>query len=604
MDPASSCLNAERRNQEQWLERLMKQQSTATTSQQAALCCDELRILACDFEGDHVKLKPSVEKCIKLMDSHASEVKVQKSATLALMVLCEKHKMAEFMGQEGVVPLVVSALNVFSKDQALVKNAILLTRSLLLVEVNRSIFCEHRGFKALSSAMIAFPDRESIQCSAAALIATICYENEGRRLLAFASGVLPLLVDALNRYEGPIHWKVQSNVCMALRNLSRESVICKEILSQGGVLRTIGNIIKPNSNPLAIEEALGVCLNIVTAPISECSEMLENASHILVGFVMEFLSSTVKSFRRNGKCHEMGFALLRACEPLERGPSEENRRTERMRIAVLYAAAYASNRSSSSVSIVSSSCLLIRTMLIDSTNRRLFSEVGRSVATLVRSIAFLTHSPVHVEHSLLALGNAVFDSPAGKLKACEWGALRFIANAMKINHTNAAVAEAGLITIHGLCIDNEKVGNLASSFKFHDLCTETMAAFEASPTIQERGLAALLSMGYGRQAKKQLHASNAMQAAERAADLYPYSKNILALRAKLESLEGDESEHPVHLPAAVCDSKPGCETHESKGRLQESDKHRTQAKRATLESFSTRILCKLPSLQNLRSKSE
>ncbi|CAN8070080.1 unnamed protein product [Agarophyton chilense] len=572
--------------------------STSVTPHQAAASCDRLRVMACDVDPALVDLKPTVPHCINFMLTHANKLTVHKSAVLALIVLCEKHNMPQFLAQNGLIPVLIATLATFVNDLALVKNVVLLARSLLVEPSNRSTFCQHAGFAALSSAMTAFPDRESIQCSASALIATICYENQSRRLLACSNRIVPLLLQVLARFQHPNHWKLQSNVCMALRNLSLEPAACEHILAKTHRLHAIVTVIKPTTNASAVEEALGVCLNIATASASQSSPLLHTVCPILTRCVVEFLAATPRCFRRNSTCHELSFAVLRVCEPLERRRAEERQRTEHMRLAILYAAAYASNRSESSVNVVSSSCLLIRTMVIDPTNRRLFGQLHRGIPTLVRSIAFLVRSPIHLEHALLALGNAVFDSPAGKLKACEWGAFRVIANAMNINTKNAAVAEAALITIHGLCIESEKVGNLATSLMFHHLCTQSMRHFETSSRIQEEGLSALLSMGSGPQAKKQLHASDAMQVAERAAGLYPYSKNILALSTKLKRLAANETQNDDNHRAALC------ERGSSLDRNRDIETHTAQDKQQSRDSLSVRIFGMMPSLQKLRSKPE
>ncbi|PXF49682.1 hypothetical protein BWQ96_00560 [Gracilariopsis chorda] len=587
------------------LRSVLRDMTTAKSADDAAACCNSLRIIVCDFQTDVNGLQQSADHALKLMKAHATDLRVQKCATLALIVLCEQQRMAAYIGQIGAMQHLVEIGNTFLKDEALVKNVVLLMRSLVILEPNRINFCEHGGIGMLTSAMIEFPARASLQCSATALIASICYESESRRLLVTANGIVPLLIRILVRFQESGNGKVLSNACMALRNISLESIACEEILFHDSSLRNVCSIVVAESAPSAAEEAIGVCLNIVT--VLECikdTAELHKIVQTVLHAVIKFMSKTAMSFRTHVKCHELAFGLLRVCQSLPAENKDTKVKSEILRLTVTYAIEYTTNGSSRSVQVVSSVCILIRKMVIDACSRKTFGEIPQSIPTLVRCVAFLKNHPTHVEQSLLALGNAVFDAPVGKLRACESGALRIIGETMKANKNAAAVSESGLMAIQALCIDSDKMGTVASSLRFHDLCVLAIKTFEESPTIQERGLAAIISMGCGQQAMKNIHASEALDAADRAVSLYPCSNSIVALCAKLHAMVGTEKDVFKDQTRALRERSYSIDAHSRYTDQKEDEKSQDTGKKGGRESFPSRILSKLPSRHRPKNKSE
>lgn len=505
------------------------------TSNEAAECCDNLRVLSCEPGKDTSLYGPAVQSCLGLMRSFPEERCVQSSGLLALAALCEKQQLSSLIGKNGGVHQLLDAWIRFTDDGTLVKNSIVTMRSLSDVEQNREIFCRDNGIQKLAETMRAFSHRASIQIVAAALIANLCFENGERKQQIIRNNAVPLLIQGLGRFNTPNHFRLHTNTCLALRNISVDKSGCDEILDKDPDLGTILKVIDISySHSSTARECLGILLNLVVERNNTrlSQSCVERVTASLVGF----LKKTLRCSSRYDECHEIGFATVRGLVSSDHQRMPLDQRQDIFRVAVMHAKEYMSCKSPLSVAVITNICMCIRVMLMDSENRRCFSETCDGAQTLVQCISFLSNRPLHVEHALVALGNAVFDCARGKQEVGQSDGIRIVHDVMHQHYYISSVAEACLLAIHGICSSDDNNGKIATEAFLHDMCVRLMNTFRDNHAIQERGLASLVSLGSTPDAVRELRNVSALEVAQAATRVFPFSKAIAAQETKIRNL--------------------------------------------------------------------
>lgn len=515
--------------------------SSPKTGHQAIDFCDSLRRLSCESGTDVSLFHSSVLPCVNVMRSFSADGCVQNSALLALAALCEKRQLSSMIGEHGGVHQLLDAWGRFANDVTLVKNCVITMRSLSETEHNREVFCGNNGIEMLRETLRSYPHRASIQIAGAVLIANLCFENEERRKRIIQGNVPELLLKALKEFDTPSHFRLQTNVCLALRNVSMDKSGCDAIFKHDCNLETLIRVIDMSHYSSVARESLGVLLNLATQ--EDNSEPSPHCVERIMTSLLSFLDRTAQYISRYGECHEICFAAIRpflnrandSCHILSVGS-----RQNFFRIALMYAKDYMSSKSPLAQIIVTSVCAGVRIMLINSQNRQSFSTLPDGASILVDCISFLSGRPLHVEHALVALGNAVFDSPRGKEEVRQSDGIEIVLSVMKQNYYTASVAEASLLALHGICSSDERNGETATAAMAHMACARTMECFRDNPVIQERGLAAMLSFGNTADAVAQLKNVSAVEIAEGASTAFPFSKAIAAQETKIRSLLKDD----------------------------------------------------------------
>lgn len=516
--------------------------SIAKTVDDATKCCDDLRRLSCESGMDAGLYHSAVLSCLNLMRSFRVDRCVQNSGLLAVAALCEKQQLSALIGDNGGVHQLLDAWNRFAGDDALVKNCVVTMRSLSETEQNREVFCVNNGIEKLMETLHTFPHRASIQIAAAVLIANLCFENEERRQRAIRNNAATLLINGLRQFDTPIHFRLHTNTCLALRNISVDKSGCDAILERDQDLQTIMKVIETSySHSSTTRESLGILLNLAVQMGS--ANLSQSCVEGIIALLLGVLNKTLRHSSKYDECHEICFAAIRSfvnTTNSNRQLAFLSHRQQFFRLALMYAKEYMSSKSPLSVPIVTNICTCVRVLLVDSENRQCFSDACDGARILVQCILFLSNRPLHVEHALVALGNAVFDSSRGKEEARQSDGIRIVLDVMNQNYYISAVAEASLLAIHGICSLDERNGKIATEASAHKACVQTMSCFRDNPAIQERGLAAMLSLGTAPDVVKELKSVSALEIAQAATKAFPFSKAIAAQESKIRSLvEGE-----------------------------------------------------------------
>lgn len=269
----------------------------------------------------------------------------------------------------------------------------------------------------------------------------------------------------------------------------------------------------------------------------------------MLSSILTFLDRTQRYLSKYDACHEICFVTCRSlvcpneidnavkmCFPSNLGK-------KLLSMALRYAKNYISFQSSLSPSIVTNGCTCIRILVVESENRACFTELQDGPCILVECVQFLSERPLQVEHALLALGNAVFDSSEGKKQVRTSDGLQIVLDIMNRYYYVASVAEACLLAVQGICKQDESSGKLATSLRAHNACVKAMVSLRDDPAIQERALAAILSLGIDCGAVAEMRASSVLELATSAAAAFPFSKILTAQKHQISELvKGNDSQ--------------------------------------------------------------
>lgn len=522
------------------LGRLLSEWTTVKTAEEAVSICDELRRLACEPAREVGAYREGVKPCLELMTCFSEDCAVQKSGLLALAVLCEKQKLSALIGKTNGVRVVLDAWHWFHFDEHLVKNAIVTMRSLSDIEGNRAEFCMLGGVQLLTNTMRTFTLRTSIQIAAAALIANLCFESDPRRQELAASGVVGLLLEDLTRTSASARTessssRLQTNACLALRNLSAGASGCEQLISRDEDLDIVLAVIEADNKQGAVEEALGIIANVAFSGIH--TTLKPTCHEAIVLKIVSFLQTS--SNRANSEqSHELCYAIATALAKTPQAPLHGQER-ELLRLAVASAQAFQSGPTARSAGVVAQACVLLRVLLCTASNREEFHLDGNNTRILVRCVDHLSGRPLHVVHALLALGNATFDSAAAKSAAQDAHAIERAHRALEGHMNVAGVAEAALRALHAVCMGSGRGALRAVRDGVCVTCVRVADCWPGNAVLQERALAVVLCL---REAGGPELLREALGAAKRATGAFPFSKTLAAQEGALKAFVEKERE--------------------------------------------------------------
>lgn len=523
------------------LPNLLRKRKSVATPRAATGFCDELRTLACDPLQETQLLREGLESCTKFMLSFAESCSVQKSGLLALAILCEKQQLTEAAGGGNGVQLVVNAWQRFPEDCDLVKNAIVTMRSLSGLEGLREQFCDLNGLRLLIKSMQRFSERASIQCAAFALLANLGFESESRKQQIVESGAISVALEAVERFKSSGNKRLHTNACIALRNLSASVSGVEEILRNDEGLSIILEVLNPICHkPSTADEALGIVANLVLGSSSPLHPLLQPRIEGILDKILEFLRCIIDRLLDCGTSQELCYAILAGIAKQTPDLITYERNKEILQLAILSARTCVSLKSAQRVSVVTQVCSCIRVLLCHENNRRCFAEIPESVEIVTDCVEFLSNRPLHVEHALVALGNAVFDSTERKRRVRDAGAIDIVHSVIERHFYVAPVAEAALRCLHAICIGDDTNSELALGAGVHSMCLHVMTSFPKNAMLQERGLAVLLILAAAPNGSNALREVKALDVAKDASRVFPYSRAIAAQEASLRVLVDDK----------------------------------------------------------------
>lgn len=534
---------------------VVAQLQVVSNSREATKACNALRLAACDGARNADEFCPGIELCLELLRYYADDVGVQKSGVLALAGLCEGQKLGELIGERGGVRVIFDAWVRFPEDSSLLKNIIVTCRSLTQHERNRVDFYALGGIEKTVAAMRWCFLRASIQSDASALLTNLCYENTTRKVSVASGFAIPGIVAAMERFNTLSDSRLQTNACMALRNLAAGGPDCETSLIAAGAVSRLTHAVETYRGFVKlVEEALGALTNLAVSKrlhfgaIQACAPVLSAA--------VRFLRSSKSSPTRYRRCHELAFILVRALaagnEQCCATVRESESGLEQIVATVASHVALPHDALHGSLPAIAKACMALRLLAFNAENRRAIAGMPQGIRTIVECVRCLEYRPLDVEHALLALGNVVFDIDQAKCDVEAYGGLRVVVNILNNHKCISAVAEAGCSALRALCLGSTRNCIVTTNIMGHSVCAEIMASFGENVTLQEQAMSAILSMASGPGAIENIRHSNVSLVAEKAAQRFPYATTLVAQEAKLQELlastsTSHASEPPLRL---------------------------------------------------------
>ena len=500
--------------------------------------CDEFRKAAFDEHEDDLATCEYVFRCVSIMKAHPRDGEIQISAALALTALCEKRKLGQFIGECGGLEALLVSLHSFIHDHGVVKSHLVLCRSLLACAENRHRFRIHSGLKLLVNAMDLHPKRSTIQRISCFLISVLSCEHDIERYRFVENGVIPSLMNVLQRFDIAQERSMHLDACRTLANLTRFSGFCTHVVNADFYLSAMSRLIEGSDDNELAYSTLCIFRNILTH--HKTVKFPLSVGRRVTLTMLGFLDETSLEPLRFRMCHEVCFSLLRS-ELLNEDHVIEP--VFFLRLCMTYVRAYLKTATTrlQEHAVVAHSCACLRLMLFAAHNRVDFRRIPESIETLVRAISLLSARPIRVEQALLALGNAIFDSEESQARADAANIFQIVAETMGKNHFNAAVIIASFQTIHAVCAKNHRTVEKAISLGTQTLCLKSLRFFKDNPHVQEAGLATITALAQTETGVLALHRSLALKVVRRAQEQFPFSQKILLLTESIADLMGEKT---------------------------------------------------------------
>lgn len=321
------------------------------------------------------------------------------------------------------------------------------------------------GIATIAKAMRDHSDFQAMQARGSLALRNLSFGSEANQQIGGEAGAAESLVGAIQRFEDDREIVHQS--CMALGNLSNENVENrKRIVAAGGTAVLIKLMQKFAESATMHDDCLLVLRNIAT----ESQQAQEEAGNY--GGIGVILSALDK-FRRDEKVCEKGCAALRYL------------------------------------------CFLTK-------NRERVARLGGMEGMIKVLKAHLQDRGV-VEHALLAIGNATFESDENKEHVGNCGGIPTIVKAVEQNRLDVDIQEHGCRVLRNLVDDMDTNCDLAVQGGAITMGVFAMMGFADKASVQEQACAMLLNMAHNNEVLEKLRQADVMRLAERA--LVNHSKN-------------------------------------------------------------------------------
>jgi hypothetical protein len=211
--------------------------------------------------------------------------------------------------------------------------------------------------------------------------------------------------------------------------------------------------------------------------------------------------------------------------------------------------------SPSSAIVVRRAAALFRCLAFVPGNRKIIAEHEQGISVLLGCIRVLRRESLQAENALLALANAVFDSPAGKASVHSCQGIQTVVEMMREHLHESGIQEACLLSIRAVCDGSHPNSREITNLGAHMLCSEVMARFAENAVLQEHAMAVFIVLLQNGASFSKEESRFIVRAAELATKTFPFSIALLAQRELLEKLllgdlDGRDHQMASETPAA------------------------------------------------------
>jgi hypothetical protein len=517
-------------------------------SRSAESACDDynaLRKFAMDSRVFADALEPFISKAYACMRRYAEDVKVQKCATMALASLAEKKGLRWQVMASGGLDQVLAAWNRHGADEGLVKDVLVMLRTVSVEEECRGLLCGSGAIAFTVRFMRAFKERSSIQGHCISLLTNLTFGAADSKVLICSCDGVKAVLDCLRHFQTSTDAKLQGKGCALLRNLCSDCEVGeKQIVIEGGIACLVHAFEVYHRDCDVVEQSIIALRNLARSPgryfdsSAVHTPLLEKVSRLLVQSTL--LQDTY------GRAHELFVSLLSAVASesadLQDAVGQSGAISAVINLSQAYLERGLSPAPAATLSFLQRAAIFLRSVAFVAGNRKIVVESKHGVNVLVETVRMLRTEPMRAEQALLAVGNNLFDSEAGKTRFLDCNGICAILSVMTLHPHVSGLQDAGCLSLRAVCDGSPASSAAAVRLGGVEACLHVLNSFPENVILQEHGLAVIIIFVLGSGLSLMKHKSAVQYAAYTATNAFPYSPVLRAQSELLaEELGGKES---------------------------------------------------------------
>jgi hypothetical protein len=505
-----------------------------------AQCCNSLRALALDRRT----LREDFIACIGTVTNRMVEFQwdatVQKCSLMMLAALAEKKELSSDIGNSRCLGVIMDSWAEHFQDRNLVKDVLVTLRSLTLLEGTRIMACDLGAIESTIQAMKEFGSHASIQSQSLALLCNLSFGSDEAKLKVSKAGGADVTVAAMRTFKSPKEVHVQLKACMFLRSMSSAPIPSENALVISGALDCLIHTLEAyRRDAEVLEQAILALTNIARSAPTYVSENRRNVS--MLASSAQIFSATHSQGKRYVRVHDALLSLLLAMAIDKEHVQAEMGKNGSLRSIIISVSHHIRNAeppvsSPSSAIVVRRAAALFRCLSFVPGNRKIIAEHEHGISVLLGCIRVLRRESLQAENALLALANAIFDSPVGKASVHSCKGIETVVEMMKEHLHESGIQEACLLSIRAVCDGSHSNSKEITKLGAHMLCNEVMARFAENAVLQEHAMAVFIVLLQNGASFSKDESRLIVRAADLATKTFPFSIALLAQRELLEKL--------------------------------------------------------------------
>lgn len=351
------------------------------------------------------------------------------------------------------------------------------------------------GLEAIATSMRSHGDYQPMQARGSLALRNLCYNSDPNQAIAGDHGAVEALLEAIKGYMDDREVVHQS--CIALTNMSNLSEKNRTRIVDANGAKTVLDLMKKYKQSATVnDDSISIIRNIC---VNHTSAQVEIGRH---GGVADIISA-MRMFRRDIRMIEKATAALRY-------------------------------------------------LCFTEENRAKVGECG-GMETIVDALKTTIAKDSAVENSLLAIGNATFESPDNKAIVGRCGGIQTIVEAVEQHRLSETIQEHGCRVLR----------NLADGFEFNrrlqieggaiNTAVFAMMGYPDNAAVQEQGLAMLLNLAMSDSCLDTLHAADVERLAEKALNRHAKNRGVALQGGQLlDRMHGyDDPLSPKNVPGSA-----------------------------------------------------
>lgn len=392
------------------------------------------------------------------------------SALKMLRNLTQSSESREAIFKKGGLGAVVMTMEARPDDARCNSHAALVLSNLAFgnQEIKEAVG-EHGGLAAISAAMRLHGDYQPMQARGSLALRNLCYNSELNQQIAGESGATEALIKAVEGYMGDREVAHQS--CIALTNMSNLNEENRSRIVECDGARVIHSLLQKYKTSATVND--------------DCISIIRN---ICVGN-----EAAAKDIGRQGGVED----IIKAMQTFKKDSK-----------------------------IVEKGCAAIRYLCFVEENRKKVAE-NNGLETIVKALEENDTSETAVENSLLAIGNATFNSPDNKVVVGRCRGVQAIIKAVEGQRLNETIQEHGCRVLRNLADGVEFNRRVQMEAGAINIAVFAMMGYPENASIQEQALAMLLNLAMSDLSLDRLRTADVDRLAEKALGNHAKNRGVV-----------------------------------------------------------------------------